>query len=196
MSGRRPPASRPTLGSQPLAGIDLVLVDGNNLLHRIAGGPDRQATHLLLGRLRAALPPGVDGIVVLDGPPDPGAPFRERLRPGLEIRHAGRQDADTVIVGLVRARPQLRRGATVAVTDDRGLTERVRAAGGLTRRLDWLVALFGREAAPTSIGAATPPDQAETAGRGPRTAPREPWRPGRGATRKRGPGRRAPRRRD
>src|SRR3989304_2735993 len=85
----------------PFVEVGLVVVDGNNLLHRTAGGPGPPAARLLLARLRAALPAGVRAIVVLDGPPDPGGPLREVIGPSLEVRHSGRQSADDVIVAIV-----------------------------------------------------------------------------------------------
>jgi len=177
----------------PFVEVGLVVVDGNNLLHRTAGGPGPTAARLLLARLRAALPAGVRAIVVLDGPPDPGGPLREVIGPSLEVRHSGRQSADDVIVAIVDQQSYADRARTIVVTDDRALTERVRHLGGRARRLDWLQAIL------------EPPRRAPRLPPGSGIAPRAPggeadeeperpsWRPGRGATRKRGNPRREPR---
>src|SRR3990172_3671004 len=71
----------------PFVEVGLVVVDGNNLLHRTAGGPGPTAARLLLARLRAALPAGVRAIVVLDGPADPGGPLRVVIAPSPHVRH-------------------------------------------------------------------------------------------------------------
>ena len=185
----------------PFSDVRLLIVDGNNLLHRVAGGPGQVAARLLLGRLRAAMPPETRAIVVLDGSPDPRAPMRETAGRNLEIRHAGRRSADDVIVDLVAEQPFSGRSRTVVVSDDRALRDRVSRLGGLARRLQWLdgsLALPPRgprapagttlagprpaRPAPTrnpAAGAAGPADQPDDGG-----APR--WEPGRGATRKRG----------
>jgi hypothetical protein len=192
----RSPLPRSRLGNQPLAATELLLVDGNNLLHRLAGGPVPAALHQLIGRLRAALPDHVRAIVVLDGPPDPGAPFAQRIGPRLEVRHAGRRDADSVIVELLRDRAGGERGAVLVVTDDPGLGQRVRSSGGVARPLDWFLALLDQAGTtpgprPPSVAGSPPPTAADMdEARG-----SQPWRPGRGATRKRGNPRRAPRHR-
>src|SRR3970040_30349 len=64
----------------PFPEVGLVVVDGNNLLHRTAGGPGPTAARLLLARLRAALPAGVPAIVVLGARARPGRPPRRRAR--------------------------------------------------------------------------------------------------------------------
>jgi hypothetical protein len=189
----------------PWSDVDRLLIDGNNLLHRTAGGPDPAAVRLLLARLRVALPASLKGILVLDGRPDRGAPDHWLVAPNLEVRHAGGRDADSVIVDLVRATPVLERANALVVTDDRGLTERVRTAGGRTRRLDWLVDLIERPPDPATTGRSTGlgqgrPPRPDARGRsdldptseGQPDQERE-WHPGRHATRKRGNPRRAPR---
>ena len=157
---------------------------------------------------------------MLDGPPDPGTTPRHLASPGIEFRHSGRLDADTALVRLVTALPGHERLGTVVVTDDRSLTGRVRAAGGVPRRLDWLERLLVSAGStttarpgPTGIAPASPDDRstAETTrgsgkhgrssvgdvsrapGRSAPDVPAQadedeptPWRPGRGATRKRG----------
>lgn len=138
MSGRRhaPPPAITDLG--------WVIIDGDNLLHRVRGNRDEAGVAWLLPLLRAWRPTDVQILVMLDGAPDPGAPRRQRAAPGISWEHSGRVDADSVIVAMCRARPYADRARTVVVTDDRGLTERCRMAGVLVRRLDWLVDQLGR----------------------------------------------------
>jgi hypothetical protein len=210
--------------------FELVLIDGDNLLHRVRGMRDEAGLRWLLPRLRAWLPQGSRALVMLDGQPDPGESLRRRVATGVEFQHSGNVDADTRLVQTLAARPYADRARTVVVTDDRQLGDRARQAGGQVRRLDWLVgglaaavgepavvgggprepprrpwvarallgagapgrgrpAGIGRDKAPRSSG--TPPSPSSS---GPRAtgeaedadAEREPWKPGRGATRKRG----------
>lgn len=188
-------------------GLQLLLVDGDNLMHRLRGGRDDAGLAWLIPRLRACLAPGATAILVLDGHPFPGESPRKTVAPGVQLRHSGRLDADTVIVEILEARPFLDRARTVVITDDRGLTERAKRAGGLTRRLDWLrdrlerpptgMAARGATGAPARGNPAPPgigrPGSGLGSGRPPRSgAPptarddSRPWRPGRGATAKRG----------
>ncbi len=181
--------SRP---ADPWHDVSVLLVDGNNLLHAVAGDPGPGPLRSLLARLAAAVPRVVDATVVLDGTPDPGAPARTRIRAGLLVRHAGRVEADALLVQMVEARPFLERAGVVVVTNDAILQGHVRRAGGRCRPVGWLEAqLTGRPQAATapgtSIGGSRPPRRAED-----RPDDRDgeddrrPWRPGRGATRKRG----------
>ena len=178
---------------------------------------DEAGLRWLLPRLRAWRPANVTITVMLDGHPDPGEAHRRRVATGVEFRHSGDYDGDSAIVATLRARPYAERSRTIVVTDDRQLGDRVRHTGGMVRRLDWLVnglAASVGEPAPAAgpiRGNAT----TDTAGSGPRrsrrrigagrrpSAPRdqptpdaseerEPWRPGRGATAKRGNPRKSP----
>lgn len=144
MSGsrRRPP--------EPIPDLALVLIDGDNLLHRVRGMRDEAGVAWLLPRLSAWRPPGVQVTVVLDGVSDPGTPRRHRAAAGITWEHSGRVDADTAIVEMSRARPYADRARTVVVTDDRGLADRARHVGVLTRRLDWLVDQLNRPTMPGS----------------------------------------------
>lgn len=121
-----------------------MLVDGDNLLHRVRGMRDEAGVAWLLPRLAAWRPAGVQVTVVLDGASDPGSPRRQRAAPGITWEHSGRVDADTSIVEQARARPYADRARTVVVTDDRGLADRARHVGVLVRRLDWLVEQLNR----------------------------------------------------
>jgi hypothetical protein len=193
--------------------MGLVVIDGDNLLHRVRGMRDEAGLHWLLPRLRAWRPPDVEILLMLDGSPGPGVGRRQQAAAGIRMQHSGRMDADTVIVDLVRAQGYAQRSRTVVVTDDRQLTERARYSGVLVRRLDWLVDQLSRPAAgprpapgragspppahpgpagshraPVRIGSGRPPrapDATTPIERDP-DVPREPWKPGRGATVKRG----------
>ncbi len=173
--------------SRPRSELELLLVDGNNLLHRVSGGVGEPARQPLLARLRTTLP-GVTKIVVLDGHRPTDRPHQAADR-WLEVRHAG-GSADDHIVAHVRGLPDGMRARTVVVTDDRALTERARSAGAGTQRLDWLVGLLDLPGRATGIAPGRPPRPAADT-----DEERPAWQPGRGATRKRGNPRRAPRRR-
>jgi hypothetical protein len=153
MSGhrRRPP--------EPIPDLAFVLIDGDNLLHRVRGMRDEAGVAWLLPRLSAWRPAGVHVTVMLDGAPDPGSPRRQRAASGISWEHSGRLDADTAIVEMARAQPYADRARTVVVTDDRGLADRARHAGVLTRRLDWLVEQLNR---PTVGGPAPGTSQGST----------------------------------
>jgi hypothetical protein len=201
--------------------LELLVIDGDNLLHRVRGMRDEAGIHWLLPRLRAWRPPEVRVILMLDGSPGPGVGRRQQVVPGIQMQHSGRIDADTAIVDLVRARGYAERARTVVVTDDRQLADRVRYGGVLVRRLDWLVDQLSRPNPPSDRTASPVPAQASgpasssasapspTAssfravgiggGRPPRTTGAttpssrdpdgtdpQPWKPGRGATTKRG----------
>lgn len=176
-----------------LRDVEVLLIDGNNLLHRTHGGVDAGAQRALAAQLSAALA-GVRKIVVFDGHRAPNkAPLRLQDA-SLEIRHAG-GDADDVLVAQVQAIDFETRGRTVLVTDDRALTERARAAGARTQRLAWLVQLLGPSSArPAGQTRARPARASGTRDEGEEDE-RPPWQPGRGATRKTGNPRRSPRRR-
>lgn len=182
MSGRRRPG-----GAPPLPGdLELVLIDGNNLLHRVRGASDAAGVRWLLPYVRAWRPADVRVVLVLDGQPDRGDTPRRSVATGIEAVHAGQLDADTAIVRRVEARSFEERPRTLVVTDDRGLAERVRREGALVRRLDWFMAEVARAGGPgaTAAGAARPA-AAPAAGAG-RAAPRTPGAPA-------GPGRTPPR---
>jgi hypothetical protein len=128
----------------PVPDLELLVIDGDNLLHRVRGMRDDAGLHWLLPRLRAWRPAGVQVLLMLDGSPGPGMGRRQQAAPGIQMQHSGRLDADTAIVELVRARGYAERMRTVVVTDDRQLSDRVRYGGVLVRRLDWLIDLLGR----------------------------------------------------
>jgi hypothetical protein len=174
-------------GRPPLAGVERLLIDGNNFLHRTSGSVDEGAQRLLLARLRA-LPDRLRTVLMLDGHQASGTDRRQRVTRQLEIHHAGSLSADDALLNLVRDQPSGERHSTALVTDDRSLTERARQLGVRTHRLQWLDELLSGAPSRAGVGIGTPnrtsaaPNQDEE---------REPWKPGRGATRKRGNPRRA-----
>jgi hypothetical protein len=200
MSGNR----RSRSAARPAASLDEIerlYIDGSNLLHRRGGTPTSGSSRTLLASLRVALPPTLDVVLLLDGQPDPGASSQERISPGLTVRYAGRVDADSVLVQMVSGQTYREALRTVVVTDDRALGDRVRRAGGRTERLDWLERLLHdamsggpRPQAPGGAAAAGPRGSSISSGRppspsratGPEDMSATPWRPGRGATKKRG----------
>jgi hypothetical protein len=190
--------------ANPLAGIDRLIVDGNNLLHALGRLPDgaRLPPAALIGRLRAAVPASVAIEIVFDGPPEPGL-RGARIASGVLVRYGGRFSADRAIVGLVeeaRTSTGSARGADniLVVTDDRELRLAIRDRGAGTARTAWLLARLGRTrpSAPTT-GAGLGRGARVGLGRGSPGAPdgdanrdadadRPGWSPGRGATAKKG----------
>ncbi len=159
------PRTQSTVARLPFDGIDLVLIDGNNLLHRQSGGTGEAAVRGLLVDLQRKLPAGVRAVVVLDGHPAPGTPRQQRISAALDVRQAGSQSADDMIVAEVTGQPWSTRARTIVVTDDRALSDRSRTAGALTRRLDWLAALPTAPSGPVrgaTIGAGRPPRRARS----------------------------------
>ncbi len=206
--------------------LELLVIDGDNLLHRVRGMRDEAGLHWLLPRLKAWRPASVQILLMLDGSPGPGVGRRQQVVPGIQMQHSGRLDGDTAIVELVRARGYAERTRTVVVTDDRQLSDRARYSGVLVRRLDWLIDLLARPNPDAAVALAAPgrgagvsPPKPTTAGRASGRPPRppvgigggkpprapnattpierdpddanEPWKPGRGATTKRGNPKRA-----
>jgi hypothetical protein len=180
------------IARDPLAGATRLLVDATNLLYQLGRrGPagERLPPAALIGRLRAAIPPEVAIELVFDGPPERGLKG-ERIASGVSVRYGGRFSADTILITLVEEAGEVpaARDGILVVTDDRALRSAVGIRGGRTAGAAWLI---GRLARPRlfapSIGNQRPPirptlDQEERSSSG--------WAPGRGATRKRGNGRR------
>jgi hypothetical protein len=190
--------------TDPLTGVTRVVVDGTNVLHALARGPERQPPAALIGRLRASVPAEIRIELVFDGPPERGL-AGTRIAHGVSVRYGGRFPADAVIVTLVEevgiaagARPGEPSPATDAllvVTDDRDLRHAVGRRGARTAGSAWLIRRLEhpRLASPSvanrrppAIG--QPPPGAVTDDRPERTG----WKPGRDATRKRGPAKRPP----
>jgi hypothetical protein len=175
----------------PLTGTDRLILDGSNLLHALArrSGPAPPAA--LIGRLRAAIPAPVTVELVFDGVPETGL-RGERIAAGLIVRYSGRRSADEVLVDMVdQARAHA--GATGAVailvvTDDRDLRTALHARGARTAGTAWLLGRLDRPrlAAP-SVGNRRPPSPLSTGGEPEADVDDRPrWKPGRGATVKRG----------
>ena len=147
------------MNRSPFAAIEVLLIDGNNLLHRRSGDAGAGALRGLLPRLSAAVPSDITCIVMLDGHPAADSGRVQKVRPGLEIRHAGSLSADDALINLVRERTRM----TTLVTDDRALTERARHLGCHTYRLDWLESLLTPvqqqpgQSRPVSLGNRRPP---------------------------------------
>ena len=200
-----------------LEGIERLVVDGTNVLHAIRRSPQPLPPAALIGRLRAIVPPAVTITVVLDGSPEHGLVARH-IASGVEVRYSGRSTADELIAHLVDPRLRVEAPATLVVTDDIELSSAVRRSGGRTVRTSWLIDRLERQRlsapAPGRPGLAAPPapsiGQAPARSRpgsnaGPHAGPNAGgpnasgdetevprWSPGRGATRKRGNGRRRP----
>lgn len=172
-----------------LEDIELVLVDGDNLLHAVRGSRDEGGVAWLLPRLSGWRPEGVHIVVGLDGHPAPGEANRRRVTRGIEFHHSGHRSGDDMLVGLLAARPYAERARTVVVTRDRELQARARGAGGQTRSIEWLMRQVDRPGSrgpgkPVRIGAGKAPPRPPTAAPEPGADEREPWQPGRRATRK------------
>jgi len=111
-----------------------ILIDGNNLLHRLPR-PDRnrdQVRRLVLDHCRHER---VKITVVFDGPPPLGAPSREELG-AVTVHYAGSETADDVIIRRLPGGAAAR--DLVVVTDDHGLQSRARDRGASIRTLaEW-----------------------------------------------------------
>jgi hypothetical protein len=130
------------------------LVDGNNLLGRVLGraprGEEERSALIreLAGRLRGTRA-GIT--LIFDGAAPQGAAFK--LLGPLTVRFAGPRPADDVIVATVERAKAPR--DWIAVTDDRGLGERVRSAGG---RLTSVSEFWTRFGGPAPAGEEKKPD--------------------------------------
>lgn len=200
----------------PLTGTTRLLVDGTNLLHQLSAGPDRQPPAALIGRLRAAIPPEIAIELVFDGPAERGL-RGERIAHGVTVRYGGRHTADTILVTLVEevamaagapaGGGSLATDGMLVVTDDRALRYAIQHRGARTAGASWLVARMARSRLSSpSVGNARPPAPPRITQPAPRSVRGGPdptaadgddgpgWSPGRGATRKVGNGKRAPKR--
>ena len=123
--------------------VKVLLIDGNNVLHRIAGAADPTALRTLLPKLRAAIPETIATVLMLDGHADTGTYGRERIRRGFEIRHSGSFSADDALLRLIRDAPPTERHEMTLVSDDIALANRARMLGARTKRLAWLEQIIG-----------------------------------------------------
>lgn len=147
----------------PLAGTELVLIDGTNLLHALGrgardsvanrpadGGPPVPAS-AVVGRIRGVIPAGVRVELLFDGRT---SGVSGRLATGMSVRYSGRASADSVIVeaveGQAMADGPASTWAILVVTDDRQLRGRVAALGARSAGTTWLLRRLGtgRDLAP------------------------------------------------
>lgn len=176
-----------TTAHDPLEGIERLLIDGTNFLHAIRRGPTPAPPATLIGRLRAVIPASIRIELIFDGPPDPGS-GNVRVASGVTVRYSGRISADALLVRLVtEAAPFTIEPAAriLVVTDDNQLGRDLRRPGATTARTAWLLHRLERAtAAAPSVGQRRAPRvpgaTSDEEGDGRR------WRPGRGATAKRG----------
>jgi predicted RNA-binding protein with PIN domain len=104
------------------------LVDGNNLLGHLRGGPGAsdEERRAVQARIASRVRSGKSSVVLFfDGEPEAGK--REAWMGALTVRYAGNRSADDAIIEAVE-RAKARRDCHV-VTDDRGLAERARSRG-------------------------------------------------------------------
>jgi len=197
--GTAAPRSTSQRDRDPLAATELLLVDGTNLLHALTRAPGAAPAATLVGRLRAVIPAAVAIELVFDGPAEHGL-RNERIAAGVRVRYAGRRSADSAILGRVegvgRDDEPAGANALLVVTDDRDLRHAAQVRGARTAGAAWLL---GRLDAPRlsapSVGNARPPASRDRPGSGDiadETDDRRGWRPGRGATAKKGNPRKAP----
>ncbi|MGZ9160649.1 MAG: hypothetical protein ACXW4T_05735 [Candidatus Limnocylindrales bacterium] len=180
-----------SLPPDPLTGTDRLLIDGTNLLHAMTRRAEAAPQAALIGRLRAMVPAAIGIELVFDGRPEMGM-RGERVAAGLIVRHAGRRTADELLLSLVdEARGAVGPAGTaglLVVSDDHALRAALRAKGARTAGSAWLLKRLERPrlSAP-SIGNRRPPTGAGGGHPGGGSEPeRKGWKPGRGATTKRG----------
>ena len=186
----------------PLAATRRLLIDGSNLLHALSRAPGGAPPAALIGRLRGAIPAPVAIELVFDGPPERGL-RNERIASGLTVRYSGPRTGDAVIIGLIDD-VRLLDGADgtatlLVVTDDRDLRHGSRLRGARTAGSAWLLGrLDARRLSSPSVGnprparGARPVSAASQIDGDPAEMDRAGWKPGRGATTKRGNPKRAP----
>ncbi len=115
-----------------------VLVDGNNVLHRLPPG-ERSREGLRRRMLQLARGQRMRLEVVFDGAPPEGTPAVELLGP-VTIRYSGHGTADDLIIHRLPSGPSARNWTIV--TDDRELARRAAAAGARTLPVStWLARL-------------------------------------------------------
>ena len=108
-----------------------ILIDGNNLMHRLAQG-ERSRAEVRRLTLERARRERMRVVLVFDGPPPAGTPQREELGV-LTVLYSGSASADERIASTAAGR------TWVVVTDDRALAARVRQVGAEVRTVAaWL----------------------------------------------------------
>ncbi|HYN69197.1 MAG TPA: hypothetical protein VEX41_03185 [Candidatus Eisenbacteria bacterium] len=158
--------------ADPLAGTELVLIDGTNLLHALgrgtrgsggtrseaeggrqaggsrSGAPDQGGPPVppsaVVGRIRGVIPAGVRVELLFDGRT---SGVTGRLATGMSVRYSGRASADSVIVEAVEGQAMEGGPAStwsvLVVTDDRELRGRVAALGARSAGTTWLLRRLG-----------------------------------------------------
>jgi len=180
---------------------DLLLIDGDNLLHDVRGSRDEGGVAWLLPRLASWRPLHLRIVVGLDGHAAPGEASRTRATRGIEFHHAGRRSADDMLIALLEAQPYAGRSRTIVVTRDRALQARAAKTGGSSRSVDWLMRLVA-SGPRASVAGPKPKLVGIGQGKKPRKRHYDPpdatvedrssWAPGRGATKKKGNPKRSP----
>ena len=199
--------SMPHADRDPLAATQRLLIDGTNLLYALsksAGGAGAAPPAALIGRLRGAIPAATTIELVFDGPPERGL-RNERIASGLVVRYSGGRTADEVILTIIDDVRMLdgADGSAVllVVTDDRDLRHGSRLRGARTAGSAWLLGRLGAgKLSSPSVGNPRPargarptPSPATSSDGDPTETDRPSWKPGRGATTKKGNPRKAPR---
>jgi hypothetical protein len=195
----------PAPDRNPLANTSRLLIDGTNLLHSMQRSAGAAPAAALIGRLRGIVPAPIAIELVFDGPAERGL-RGERIAAGTSVRYGGARSADAVILALV---DEVRlvdgpdgTAALLVVTDDRDLRYGARMRGARTAGSTWLLGRLGSGRLSTaSIGNPRPPRPVASASTSaasqsdgdPAETDRVGWRPGRGATTKRGNPKRSPR---
>jgi hypothetical protein len=195
----------PAPDRNPLANTSRLLVDGTNLLHSLQRSAGAAPAATLIGRLRGVVPARVAIELVFDGPAERGL-RGERIAAGMSVRYGGPRSADAVILSLI---DEVRlvdgpdgTATLLVVTDDRDLRYGARMRGARTAGSAWLLGRLGSgRLSSASIGNPRPPrpvpgastSAASQSDGDPAETDRVGWRPGRGATTKRGNPKRAPR---
>jgi predicted RNA-binding protein with PIN domain len=119
------------------------LVDGSNLLGALAAGSRESevARQALLATLAARLREvRARVVIVFDGGPEAGK--SESVLGPLAVRYSGSRSADDVIAELVGRDPAP--SNLIVVTDDRGLSARVRPAGATIASTTEFWSRFGK----------------------------------------------------
>ena len=180
----------------PLVNTSRLVVDGTNLLYALSRGADRQPPAALIGRLRAIIPAPIAIELVFDGPPERGL-RGERIASGVRVRYSGGRSADAVILSLADDAGAIGGAESTAgmlvVTDDRDLRNRLRVRGARSAGSSWLMGRLDRGTLAAPAPGNRRPPHADPADA---DDDRPGWRPGRGATTKRGPARRSGKRRE
>jgi predicted RNA-binding protein with PIN domain len=211
------------LPADPLTDTDWLLVDGTNLLYALSKAPVAAPRSALIGRLRGAVPAGITIDVVFDGPAERGLRGeRIATGMKVRYSGPRTADAVllSLVEEQRSAHGPLGTATLLVVTDDRDLRHALRLRGARTAGAAWLLGRLARGAGGragagqsrgSTIGAGRPrpapskgsippgprPGHAADPSAGDADGPSEDarigWRPGRGATTKRGNPRRAPR---